>query len=378
MMENEAKLRAGWPGWPSADEWARQGDVGVTSQPYGTALEEEFPPVEDAPALGEGIEAPFGFNPNWDFEARRFAERSANSLLQRCCDKDQLDPAALSQPDSRAVVLGEERKLPYQPGVPLWVLAFRESVSRSRAFTPAAELRALLAGTFYRSFLRAAYLSPERDFAESGDVYCEHLYKSAASHGNGRALDLGDRPDIANFPRDFCGATASAALVEGLKRGGYRLRLGDDWPELVYRKDWNLDVTEYSNGRTPKTPLCDDDNAEPKARSGDIVTLRTGHAKAPATGHYATVLAARMETPDRGFLYVGSGANGPMRTVAIDLVRIEPRKPPPERPGSGGAFLLELNRTSLVVPTRRIAAWTKAGREQLKVEKLPNTETRRT
>jgi hypothetical protein len=53
--------------------------------------------------------------------------------------------------------------------------------------------------------------------------------------------------------------------------------------------------------------------------------------------------------------------------VAIDLLRIEQRGGAQERPPDGAAWILELNRTSLLLPTRRIELWSKKGREQLKV-----------
>jgi hypothetical protein len=273
-------------------------------------------------------------------------------------------------------VLGEERRLAFQPGVPLWVLAWREAVSRSRRFGPAESIRAQLAGAFYRSFLRAWYLEPDKDWPESGDVFCENLFKSCASHGNGRSGDLGDRPDI--LPKNWCANAVSTVLVESLKRGGYRLDLPWDFSDLVHRKDWNLDVTEYPAGGMPRTPFVDDDNAEPKPRAGDIVTLALAGRNAPYSGHYAMVMAAKMEAPDRGLLYVASGSTGPLRTSAIDLFRIEPkdpnyRSPYPEgtpRPREGSAYVLELNRTSLLLPTRRLEQWTKDGLRQLKVKRI--------
>ena len=77
--------------------------------------------------------------------------------------------------------------------------------------------------------------------------------------------------------------------------------------------------------------------------------------------------------------YVASGSTGPLRTVAVDLFRIEPRDPayrhpyPPDmpRPRPGSAWMLELNRTSLLLPTRRLKAWSKDGLRQLKVEAVP-------
>ena len=369
-MEPEARLSAGWPGWPADDQWAGYHEVGLTSRPYGTAVEEQFPLEEEPPALPDegppegGQEPPV---PSW--EGGRFEQPADNDRWLKFCEQDGLDPEATSRIDSRATVLGQERRLAFQPGVPLWVLAWRESVSRSRRWTPAESMRAELAGAFYQAFLRGAYADPRRDFPETGDAFCEHLFKSSPSHGNGRSIDLGDRPDLPGFPLDWCGAAVSFALGEGLRRGGYRLDLGEDWSDYVHRKDWNLEVTEYANGASPKSPFVDDGNPLPKARAGDILTLRTSNQNSPLNGHYAMVLAAKMFTPERGLAYLASGSNGPFRTVAIDLFRIEPRQGNTERPAEGVVFILELNRTSLILPTRRIPLWSKKGREQLKVIK---------
>jgi hypothetical protein len=113
-------------------------------------------------------------------------------------------------------------------------------------------------------------------------------------------------------------------------------------------------------------------------RAGDILTLILHDQDAPP-GHFAMVLAARMEEPDRGLVYVAAGSTGPLRTVAVDLLRIVPRDPAlrwpspgksPPRPPEGCAFLVELNRTSLLLPTRRISLFSPAGRAQLKVRRL--------
>ena len=243
MTKSEAKTWAAWPGWPAEADLAVYTEIGLTSLPYGTEVEEQFPPEAEMPKLTDEEPAPPDFRATWDFQRARFAEDDAQRLLQRLCRKDGLDLAAGSRPDSRAVVLGEERRLAFQPAVPLWVLAWREAVSRSRRWTPAEALRAQLAGGFYRSFLRAWYAEPEQDWPESNDVWCDNLYKSCESHGNGRSRDLGDRFEL--LAKNWCAAAASAVLVEALRRGGWRLKLPHDWSELVHRKDWNLEVTEY-------------------------------------------------------------------------------------------------------------------------------------
>ena len=377
MIENEAKTNPRWQGWPSEDDLAVYSEIGLTSLPYGTEVEEQFP-LDDAPrALPAEDAAAAGVTATWDAAASRFGEDDAQRLLERLCAIDGLDAAATSRPDSRAVVLGEERRLAFQPGVPLWVLAWREAVSRSRAWGAAEAIRSQLAGVFYRSFLRGWFADPAKDWAESSDVWLEHLYKSCATHGNGRSKDLGDRPEL--LPKNWCGAAASAVLVEALRRGGFRLKIAHDFSDLVYRKDWNLAVTEYGGGgRPPPEPFIDDASEEPKPRAGDILTLALANKAAPPEGHFAMVLATRMEAPDRGFAYVASGSTGPLRTVAVDLFRIEPRDPayrhpyPPDmpRPRPGSAWMLELNRTSLLLPTRRLKTWSKDGLRQLKVEEI--------
>ena len=377
MIENDAKTNPGWPGWPSEADLEAYGEIGLTSVPGGTAVEETFPIEADLPALPDEEPLPPGFAATWDAAAGRFAEDDAQRRLASLCKKDKLSITATSQPESRALILGEERRLPFQPRVPLWVLAFRESVSRARRWTDAEALRSRLAGAFYRSHLQGWFVDLPRDWPESNDVWIDHLYKSCESHGNGRSIDLGDRRDL-GLSLDWSGAAVSSVLVEALRRGGYRLKLPFDFSDLVYRKDWNLDVTEYSNGARPKTPFVDDGNEEPKARPGDIASLALHGPHAPPQGHTAMVLAANLGSPDRGWLYVASGSTGPMRTVAVDLLRLEPRDPSyhhpypadMQRPRPGSAYLLELNRTSLLLPTRRLSTWSKDGIRQLKVEPL--------
>ena len=377
MIENEAKTNPAFRGWPSEADFDSYSEVGLTSIPSGTAVDESFPIEAELPALPDEEPAPPGFAAHWDAAAGRFAEEDAQSLLSKLCKKDKLSITETSQPESRAVVLGEERRLPWQPGVPLWALAFRESVSRARRWTDAEALRSKLAGAFYRSFLQTWFVDLPRDWPESNDVWLEHLYKSCTSHGNDRSRDLGDRRDL-GLSVDWSGSAASAVLVEALRRGGYRLKLPFDWSDLVHRKDWNLDVTEYDHGAPPKTPFVNDGSEEPKARPGDLVNLALHDPHAPPEGHTAMVLAANLSAPDRGWLYVASGSTGPMRTVAVDLVRVEPRDPgyrhpyPPgmQRPRPGCAYVLELNRTSLLLPTRRLKTWSKDGLRQLKVEPI--------
>jgi len=377
MIENEAKTNPGWQGWPTDADLETYTEIGLTSLPGGTDVEESFPIEAGLPALPDEEPLPAGFVATWDAAAGRFVEAGAQSRLVAICEKDRLSIAALSQPDSRAVILGEERRLPFQPRVPLWALAFRESVSRSRRWTAAEALRASLAGAFYRSFLQGWFTDLPRDWPESNDVWLENLFKSCTSHGNDKSLDLGDRRDL-GLSLNWSGSAVSSVLVEALRRGGYRLKLPHDWSDLVHRKDWNLEVTEYSNGARPKTPFIDDGSDEPKARPGDIVSLALSGGHAPPQGHTAMVLAANLATPDRGWLYVASGSTGPLRTVAVDLFRIEPRDPgyhhpypiDMPRPRAASAYILELNRTSLLLPTRRLKTWSKDGLRQLKVEAL--------
>jgi len=364
-----AKTWAGWPGWP--DGFEAYSEIGISSVPCGTEVDEGFPP-EDAgplPPVDAAIE------PAWDFAGGRFADAGTQLALRQLCAADGLDVAALSAPDSAA----GDRRLPWQPGVPVWALAWRELVSRSRSWGSGESARSRLAGGFYRAFLRAWYAEPELDWPESNDVWLENLYKSCATHGNGRSIDLGDRPDRLDLPANWCGAAASAVLVEALRRGGWRLKLGDDWSQLVHRKDWDLGLTEYSWGGTPKEKFAHDSSADPKPRAGDILTLAVHNRNSPYTGHYAMVLAAKMTVADDGYVYVASGSTGPMRTVAVDLFRIAPRPaayryPFAEgtpRPPAGTAWILELNRTSLVLPTKRLEKYSKAGIAQLKVARIP-------
>jgi hypothetical protein len=378
-MENAAKTVPGWPGWPSEEELALYGEVGLTSLPYGTELDERYPPElpeEGAPALAALPEQePLELAASWDFAEGRFREPAARDLLSKFCDLDGIDVETRSRPDARAQALGEERRLAFQPAVPLWVLAFRESVSRSRAWGPAQALRSQLAGAFYRSFLRAWFAEPEKDWPESSDIFLDSLYKSCESHGNGRSRDLGDRPEL--LPANYCGGAVSIALVDGLRSAGWKLVLPDEWSDYAHRKDWNLAVTEYAGSRAPREPFVHDKNPEPIPRAGDIVTLVLHGAISPPTGHFAMILAARMPLPDSGWLYVASGSTGPMRTVAVDLVKIVPRDPAfhypyPEgspRPAAGCAWITELNRTSLLLPTRRLGSYSRDGLLQLKVER---------
>src|SRR5205807_2337422 len=146
-------------------------------------------------------------------------------------------------------------------------------------------------------------------------------------------------------------------------------------PELAFRKDWNPEVMEFPAGGAPRDLFLDDPTASPVPRAGDILTLVLHGRDAPATGHYAMVLAANMSEHDRGLVYVASGSTGPMRTVAVDLFRIEPIDPSfeprhplaPARPRDGSAWITEILRTSLLLPTRRIGHYRKKAFEQLKV-----------